>query len=108
MEHEALKRARKAAGMTQAEVAKAIGVHAITVHKMETGKMSVSLQHLLKLSKLYGLSLSALVGEGPVVPAVVVPPAVKDVVTLLRNTSIPADIRAAAAAEKLSQIMERQ
>jgi transcriptional regulator with XRE-family HTH domain len=54
---------RKEKDLTQAEVAKAVGVHQRHVSSWETGKTMPSLETLLKLSKFFGVSIDYLVSD---------------------------------------------
>jgi transcriptional regulator with XRE-family HTH domain len=49
-------------GLTQAAVAKALGVHPITVTRWESGKLTPSAELLVSLAQLYGMTVDALLG----------------------------------------------
>ncbi|WP_407894369.1 helix-turn-helix domain-containing protein [Lacticaseibacillus sp. N501-2] len=55
---------RKAVGWTQAQLAEAIGVSVKTVSNWENGRTMPDIQSLIRLSRLYGLSLDELLTEG--------------------------------------------
>lgn|SRR5262245_5528741 len=57
-----LKTAREQAGLTQAQVAKNLGLHRPSVSEMEAGRRSVSAEELATLAKLYGVSVDWLTG----------------------------------------------
>lgn len=99
---ENLKAFRTARKLSMRAVGEAIGVHFTTIDKLERGKMQLSADRLLKLASFFGVPTSDVTGEYPAQQNV----SLQEVIELLRNASIPADIRAAAAAEKLSQMME--
>lgn len=52
---------RKAAGMTQEQVASLMGIDRSTIAKWETGKAIPRLDKLRKLCSLYGCKLNALI-----------------------------------------------
>jgi transcriptional regulator with XRE-family HTH domain len=52
-----LKRARKVAGLTQVEVARALGKHQSYVTRCETGERRVDVIELVAFAELYGRSL---------------------------------------------------
>ena len=52
---------RKAKGLTQAQIAEAIGVEKETVSRMENGVISLTLQRLQQMSEVLDCSLSDLV-----------------------------------------------
>lgn len=56
---------RKARGMTQAELARALGVSQQAVFAYELGERRVSVLILLKLAKIFGISLESLVEMTP-------------------------------------------
>lgn len=60
---EGLKRARKEAGLTQAELAEKMGVHIKTVMNWEQGIAEPSLGTLMKLTELYNCDLDYLTGR---------------------------------------------
>ena len=55
-----IKRTRRAAGMTQEELASALGVDGITVSRWETGKQSPDYVTLWQISETFGISLPTL------------------------------------------------
>lgn len=58
-----LSKARMDLGMTQRDLAAAVGVHPVTVAKVETGKYRVSLETLEKFAEKLGCSRDWLCGE---------------------------------------------
>lgn len=58
-----LKLARKAAGLTQAAVAKYIGISQNAYSYWETGKVKIEHESLSKLAKLYGVTTDYLIGR---------------------------------------------
>jgi transcriptional regulator with XRE-family HTH domain len=52
-----LRTARKAAGLSQAQVAKRLGVHRPTISEIEAGRRRVSADELTQLSEIYGISV---------------------------------------------------
>lgn len=56
----ALRAAREAAGLTQAEVAKALGVYASFVSKVESGERRIDVVELGEMCRVYGVDLGAL------------------------------------------------
>ena len=59
----ALAAERRSAGLSQQQVAERIGVEPETLSRMESGKISPTLQRLRQLAGVYGCSLEALVGR---------------------------------------------
>lgn len=57
-----LKAARKAAGMTQSEVAKIVGITQNGYSYWENGKAKIDNESLAKLSRLFGVSIDYLIG----------------------------------------------
>lgn len=57
-----LKLARKAAGMTQAEVAKIVGITQNGYSYWENGKAKIDNESLAKLSRIFGVSIDYLIG----------------------------------------------
>ncbi len=55
----ALREAREAAGLTQAEVAKKLGVYATFVSKVESGERRVDVVELSQICRVYGVDLVA-------------------------------------------------
>lgn len=60
---ERLRRARKAAGLTQGQAAKLLGLHRPSVCEMEAGRRKVSADELLQLAQMYGVDMSWLAGK---------------------------------------------
>ena len=60
-----LRALRRAQGLTQADVGRALGVAASTVSMYESGKREPSLDTILGIARLLGAPLEALVGEAP-------------------------------------------
>jgi len=56
----ALRSAREAAGLTQAEVAEQLGVYASFVSKVESGERRIDVVELCQLCRVYGIELVAL------------------------------------------------
>lgn len=59
-----LREARKMAGLSQAQVARELGLHRPSISEAEAGNRKVSAGELAKLAKLYDVSVSWLLGEG--------------------------------------------
>jgi len=59
-----IREARIAAGLTQGQVAKMLGLHRPSVSEMEGGNRSVTVEELSKLAEAFDVSLSWLAGEG--------------------------------------------
>lgn len=59
----ALREARKAAGLTQTEVAKKFGAHASFVSKCESGERRIDLVEAIEFCRIYGITLSQLVQQ---------------------------------------------
>lgn len=55
--------ARKAVGLTLSDVASAIGMSESQVSRIERGERTAHLDEAIAMAKLYGISLSELVGE---------------------------------------------
>lgn len=60
---QAIKKARKAKGYTQLDIARKLGVHQITVSLWETDRNSPCLIFLISLADVLGISLDELVGR---------------------------------------------
>ncbi len=60
---------RKAAGMTQAELAEKINYSDKSVSKWESGNGVPDVYTLMQMAKLFGITLNDLVGDEPVLPA---------------------------------------
>ena len=59
-----IREARKMAGLSQAQVAKMLGIHRPSVSEIEAGNRSVSAQEMAKLAEFFDVSTSWLMGEG--------------------------------------------
>ena len=59
----ALKRARKARGLTQVELAEYIGVTQGAVHQWESGKSKPTVENLMKMAKLFNCKVDDLIDE---------------------------------------------
>lgn len=59
-----IREARQAAGLTQGQVAKILGLHRPSVSEMEAGNRSVTAEELSKLAETFDVSLAWLAGEG--------------------------------------------
>lgn len=59
-----LREARKMAGLSQAQVAKILGLHRPSITEAEAGNRKVSADEIAKLAELYDVSVSWLLGEG--------------------------------------------
>src|SRR3954465_943191 len=53
-----LKAAREQAGLTQAQIAKILGLHRPSISEIEAGRRSVSAEELVKLAETYGVSVA--------------------------------------------------
>ncbi|TYK72027.1 helix-turn-helix transcriptional regulator [Comamonas sp. Z1] len=60
---ERLREARKAAGLSQGQVAKLLQMHRPTISEIEAGNRRVSAEELLKFSETYDVTVSWLLGE---------------------------------------------
>lgn len=60
-----LKQARQEAGLTQEELASAVGVHALTISHFECGRVRPSLDTVVRLAAALGTTVGALLGEAP-------------------------------------------
>lgn len=65
-----LRQARLSAGKTQKEVADCLGITYQAVSNYERGKTKVESDVLIKLSRIYGISVPALLGEPVEAPVV--------------------------------------
>ena len=61
---EKIKAYRKQYGMSQAELAKRVGVERSAVAKWESGKSLPQAAHLVKLAEIFGCSVDELLGRG--------------------------------------------
>lgn len=59
-----IREARVAAGLTQGQVAKFLGLHRPSVSEMEAGNRSVTADELARMAELFDVSVSWLAGEG--------------------------------------------
>ena len=64
MLNEKLKKARLEHGMSQEKIAELLGVSRQAVTKWETGQSAPSSEHLIALSRLYGITMEELIGNG--------------------------------------------
>jgi len=60
-----LKKARQMAGLSQAQVAKILGLHRPSVSEMEAGRRKVSVNELTKLAEVYSIDIEWLSGSTP-------------------------------------------
>lgn len=60
---ERLKRARKLAGLSQAQVAELMGFHRPTVSEIEAGRRKVASEELARFAELYHVSTTWLLGQ---------------------------------------------
>lgn len=60
-----LRTAREMAGLSQAQVAKILGLHRPSVSEMEAGRRKVSVDELTKLAKIYSVDMEWLAGFTP-------------------------------------------
>ena len=60
---ERMRLAREFAGLTQAQVANTLGLHRVSVTEIEAGRRKLSAPYLLPLAKMFGVSVSWIVGE---------------------------------------------
>lgn len=58
-----LRKARDRSGMTQSEVAEAVGVQKAAISKIEVGRASPSSDLLARLCKLYGIDIASITGR---------------------------------------------
>jgi transcriptional regulator with XRE-family HTH domain len=58
-----LRLAREQAGLSQAQVAKLLGLHRPSVSELEAGRRSVSAQELSKLAEIYEVDVTWLAGD---------------------------------------------
>ena len=58
-----LRISRETAGLTQGQVAKALGWHRPTVSEIEAGRRRVSAEELASLAEMYGANVPWIVGE---------------------------------------------
>jgi len=59
-----VREARVAAGLTQGQVAKMLGLHRPAISEVEAGNRSVTADELTRMAKLFDVSVSWLAGEG--------------------------------------------
>ena len=60
-----IKENRKRMGLTQAQLGTALGVQKSAIQKYESGNNHYKLETIIKLSQVFGISVSALIGEPP-------------------------------------------
>ena len=60
-----LRTAREMAGLSQAQVAKILGLHRPSVSEMEAGRRKVSVDELTKLAEIYSVDIVWLAGSTP-------------------------------------------
>lgn len=60
-----LRKARKAANLTQAQLAKELNVNRATISKYETGEISPSVEQLINICTVLDVSFEELIGEEP-------------------------------------------
>jgi transcriptional regulator with XRE-family HTH domain len=61
--HERLKLAREQSGLSQAQVAKKLGMHRPSISEIEAGRRGVSADELREFSKLYEVSVDWILSE---------------------------------------------
>lgn len=61
--HRRVRFARETAGLSQAQVADALGIHRPSVSEIEAGRRGVKSEELVALARLFGVSLAWLAGE---------------------------------------------
>jgi transcriptional regulator with XRE-family HTH domain len=61
---ERIREARRMSGLSQAQVAKMLGLQRPSVSEMEGGNRAVSAEELAQLAEIYDVSVSWLLGEG--------------------------------------------
>lgn len=59
-----VREARVAAGLTQGQVARLLGLHRPSVTEIEAGNRAVSAEELVRLASLYDVDVAWLAGEG--------------------------------------------
>ncbi len=59
-----MREARKMAGLSQAQVAKMLGLHRPSISEIEAGNRSVSAEEIAQLAEIYDVSALWLLGEG--------------------------------------------
>ena len=59
-----LRSAREAAGLTQGQSARLLGLHRPAISEIEAGRRKVTAEELWQLADIYGVSASWLTGEG--------------------------------------------
>lgn len=60
-----LRTAREMAGLSQAQVAKILGLHRPSISEMEAGRRKVSVDELTKLAEIYSVDIEWLAGSEP-------------------------------------------
>ncbi|MGW5726019.1 TetR family transcriptional regulator [Nocardia beijingensis] len=66
--HEAIRRARRAAGLSLREVARRLEVSPATLSAVETGKTGISIARLTRLAEVLGVPVAHLLGGAPFAP----------------------------------------
>ncbi len=61
---ENIARRRKAAGLTQAQVAERLSVEKESISRMESGRMALNLERLQQFADIYGCTVSDLIEDG--------------------------------------------
>lgn len=59
-----IREARKMAGLSQAQVAKMLGLHRPSISEIEAGNRNVSAEEMAKFAEIFDVSASWLIGEG--------------------------------------------
>lgn len=60
-----IREARKLAGLSQAQVAKFLGIHRPSVSEIEAGNRRVSVEELARLAELFDVSIGWMIGDAP-------------------------------------------
>jgi transcriptional regulator with XRE-family HTH domain len=60
-----IREARKAAGLSQGQVAKMLGLHRPSVSEIEAGNRRVSVDELLRMAEIFDVEMSWLMGTAP-------------------------------------------
>ncbi|MEO0486892.1 MAG: helix-turn-helix domain-containing protein [Pseudomonadota bacterium] len=100
---EQLKRARKEAGLSAAQVAKHLKFSTVSLFRMEDGQSAMSVERLETLAKLYGITPSSLLdGRFVRMPTSIDLDRMKAVVTLIQ--SVIASLDARPSPEKVGEV----
>lgn len=59
-----IREARNMAGLSQAQIAKMLGLHRPSISEIEAGNRNVSAEEISRLAEIYDVSVSWLLGEG--------------------------------------------